>query len=250
MSERARQLFSFDDYVMVEEMSPIKHAFLHGHGWAMAGATPEHAALAAKVASLLDRQLEGRPCRVFSSDLRVRVKATGLGTYPDVSVVCGRLEMDPDDPKKHTVTTPKVSSCLTRPGASTCGGGWAASGRGPWPRGMASPRWARSRVPSRSTTCIVTTRVRRTRGLGGTNCAGLRRRVRGRHCAATVRSSASTQGVGYCDATARCSPTERPSARCSRDHSASEQAELAAARFQSLRWTATDEKSLHARTRK
>lgn len=108
MSERARQLFSFDDYVMVEEMSPIKHEFLDGHVWAMAGGTPERAALAAKVASLLDRQLEGRPCRVFSSDLRVRVKATGLGTYPDVSVVCGRLEIDPDDPKKHTVTNPKV----------------------------------------------------------------------------------------------------------------------------------------------
>jgi len=75
VSERARQRFTFYDYV---------------------------------VASLLDRQLEGRPCRVFSSDLRVRVKASGLGTYPDVSVVCGRLELDPDDPKKHTVTNPRV----------------------------------------------------------------------------------------------------------------------------------------------
>lgn len=108
MSEPARQLFSFYDYVMVEEMSPIKHEFLDGHVWAMAGGTPEHAALAAKVASLLDRQLEGRPCRVFSSDLRVRVKATGLGTYPDVAVICGHLELDPDDPKKHTVTNPRV----------------------------------------------------------------------------------------------------------------------------------------------
>ena len=41
--------------------------------------------------------LVGRPCRVFSSDVRVRVRATGLTTYPDVSVVCGAIERDPED---------------------------------------------------------------------------------------------------------------------------------------------------------
>jgi hypothetical protein len=55
MSDAARQLFSFYDYVLVEEMSPIKHEFLTGQVWAMAGGTPEHAAVAAKVISLLDQ---------------------------------------------------------------------------------------------------------------------------------------------------------------------------------------------------
>jgi len=45
---------------------------------------------------------------VFSSHLRVRVKATGLATYPDVSVGCGQLELDPDDPRRHTATNPRV----------------------------------------------------------------------------------------------------------------------------------------------
>jgi Uma2 family endonuclease len=108
VTEAARQLFSFYDYVLVEEMSPIKHEFLEGQVWAMAGGTPERAAVAAAVIGLLHRQLEGQPCRVFSSDLRIRVQATGLGTYPDASVVCGALELDPDDPKRHTVTNPRV----------------------------------------------------------------------------------------------------------------------------------------------
>jgi Uma2 family endonuclease len=43
---------------------------------------------------------------VFSSDLRVRVRATGLATYPDVTVICGQLELDPEDPKGHTATNP------------------------------------------------------------------------------------------------------------------------------------------------
>jgi Uma2 family endonuclease len=62
----------------------------------------------AKIVAILDGALRGRPCRVFSSDLRVRVQATGLGTYPDVTVVSDKLEMDPEDHKRHTVTNPRV----------------------------------------------------------------------------------------------------------------------------------------------
>ncbi len=38
----------------------------------------------------------------------MRVQATGLGTYPDVTVICGHLELDPEDPKKHTALNPRV----------------------------------------------------------------------------------------------------------------------------------------------
>jgi Uma2 family endonuclease len=64
----------------------------------MAGGTPEHAALSVAVSSALLAQLRGGSCRVYSSDLRVRVLATGLVTYPDVTVVCGELERDPESP--------------------------------------------------------------------------------------------------------------------------------------------------------
>ena len=74
----------------------------------MAGGSPEHARIAANIAATLAAQLAGRRCAVFSSDLRVRVMPTGLATYPDITVVCGHLEFDPDDPKKHTVTNPTL----------------------------------------------------------------------------------------------------------------------------------------------
>ena len=86
----------------------MKHEFLHGEVWAMAGGSPEHSALAGAVTTALSIQLTGKPCRVFTSDLRVRVLATGLGTYPDVTVICGSLQLDPDDPKRHTAMNPKV----------------------------------------------------------------------------------------------------------------------------------------------
>lgn len=106
--EHARQRYSFLEYLELEETSPVKHEFMDGHVWAMAGGSPDHAAMAVNVAALLREQLRGRPCRVFSSDLRVRVLATGLGTYPDVTVVCDEMQSDPADPKGHTVINPRL----------------------------------------------------------------------------------------------------------------------------------------------
>jgi Uma2 family endonuclease len=98
--------YTFREYLTTEEDSPIKHEYLEGQIYAMAGGTPEHAALAAAVTTKLGVALAGTRCRVYSSDLRVRALATGLGTYPDVSVVCGKREHDPED--ANTVVNPTV----------------------------------------------------------------------------------------------------------------------------------------------
>jgi len=58
------------------------------------------------VGAALLNQTRGGPCRVHSSDLRVRSLATGLTTYPDVTVVCGPYETDPQD--KNTIVNPRV----------------------------------------------------------------------------------------------------------------------------------------------
>lgn len=108
MTLLARQVFTFDAYVELEARSTVKHEFLDGQVWAMAGGSPEHAAIAGAVIRLLGQALVGRRCRVFTSDLRVRVAATGLGTYPDAAVICGAVEADPDDRSGHTVVNPTV----------------------------------------------------------------------------------------------------------------------------------------------
>ena len=108
MSQLARHPYSFDEYVELEEMSPIKHEYLDGAVWAMAGGSPEHAAVAANVIARLSEALRGRRCRVFSSDLRIRVGQTGLGTYPDASVICDDVELDPEDRKGHTALNPTL----------------------------------------------------------------------------------------------------------------------------------------------
>jgi Uma2 family endonuclease len=97
--------YSFKDYLAVEESNPVRHEFLDGEIYAMAGGTILHAALTVAASSALDAKLTGR-CRVFSSDLRIRCLATGLACYPDVTVICGNVDTDPES--KDTVANPTV----------------------------------------------------------------------------------------------------------------------------------------------
>ena len=98
--------YSWAEYLALEASSNVKHEYLDGQIYGMAGGTPEHAAVTAAVIGLLFAQLRGGRCRLYDADLRVRVRATGLATYPDVTVVCGPREQDPED--EHAVTNPTL----------------------------------------------------------------------------------------------------------------------------------------------
>ncbi|MEP7120563.1 MAG: Uma2 family endonuclease [Byssovorax sp.] len=107
MNEPARKVtFTFAEYLEQERTSDIKHEFVNGEIFDMAGGTIEHGRLAARMTKTLGIQLDGRPCDAFTADVRVRVLATGLATYPDLSVVCGALERDPAD--VNTIVNPIV----------------------------------------------------------------------------------------------------------------------------------------------
>jgi Uma2 family endonuclease len=95
--------YTYAEYLGLEASSNVKHEFLGGQIYAMAGGTPEHAALAAAVVGLLFNQLRG--CRAYDSDLRVRTPS-GLATYPDVTVICGPSQRDDVDPQ--AVTNPTL----------------------------------------------------------------------------------------------------------------------------------------------
>lgn len=88
MQAAERILVTDDEYIERERQSETKNELLHGEIMAMAGASPKHNAIAANVAGTLRALLKRQPCIVFSSDQRVHVEATGLCTYPDVTVAC------------------------------------------------------------------------------------------------------------------------------------------------------------------
>jgi Uma2 family endonuclease len=89
---------TYASYAEAEKRSDTKHEWHDGIVVAMAGGTPRHGALSARVTIALGAIVAGRPCQVFTSDVKVRIRPTRLGTHPDVSVVCGPLQVDDEDP--------------------------------------------------------------------------------------------------------------------------------------------------------
>lgn len=93
-------------YLALERDSDQKHEWLDGQVYAMAGGSIAHGQLATQALIEISRLARACGCRVFGSDVKVRVRATGLATYPDGSVVCGPIERDPED--THAINNPSV----------------------------------------------------------------------------------------------------------------------------------------------
>jgi Uma2 family endonuclease len=103
----ARHHYTYEDYLAYELNSELKHEFEEGEIFAMAGGSPRHSALASRISAAIENT---RPpgSTAFQSDIRIRVLATGRATYPDVSMVCGPIEIDAADRSGTTITNPTL----------------------------------------------------------------------------------------------------------------------------------------------
>ena len=78
-----------EDYLDLERQSDIRHEFLDGFVYAMAGESPTHSTICFNLAGSLHAQLKDSPCRGFSPNMKVRAGEKGLYAYPDLMIVCG-----------------------------------------------------------------------------------------------------------------------------------------------------------------
>lgn len=83
-------------YLLAERDSAQRHEYLNGERVAIADGSRAHNLLATRVARLLGNRLEGGPCRVYQSDMKVRIESANRFYYPDVMVCCGPVEAEPD----------------------------------------------------------------------------------------------------------------------------------------------------------
>ncbi len=115
MSSQPRPHLSAEEYLAFERAAAGKHEYHDGELFAMAGASRAHAQIVTNLVASLAGQLRGRPCSVYSSDLRVKVSSTGLYTYPDVVIACGehRFEDEHDDTLLNPVVIIEVLSPST-----------------------------------------------------------------------------------------------------------------------------------------
>ena len=82
---------SFEQFLLLLELSHTKLEWLDGIAYAMAGGSFEHSRLASRVGTLLTNALAGKPCVALQSDMLVKAPSEGesFAAFPDASVVCG-----------------------------------------------------------------------------------------------------------------------------------------------------------------
>jgi Uma2 family endonuclease len=96
MSTVPQHYITAEEYLHRERKAEFRSEYFRGEMFAMAGASANHNLIVLNAGASLREQLKKKPCRVYPSDLRLRIEATGLYTYPDLSVVCGEPRMDSD----------------------------------------------------------------------------------------------------------------------------------------------------------
>ena len=106
MSTAPKIYLSPTQYLAKERKADFKSQYYRGEMFAMAGASREHNLIVANLVGEIRNALKGRQCEVYPSDMRVKVTATGLYTYPDATVVCGDPEFE--DKQFDTLTNPTV----------------------------------------------------------------------------------------------------------------------------------------------
>jgi len=94
------------EYLALERRATTRSQYLDGEIFAMGGTSRRHNLVCLSIGAKLWDQLLERPCEVYTNDMRVRIVATGLYTYPDVVVVCGEPEFE--DEELDTLLNPTV----------------------------------------------------------------------------------------------------------------------------------------------
>lgn len=106
MTAKPNPLITVEAYLTQERYGNSKNEYFAGDVFAMAGGSESHNLIAGNTFASLHAQLRHRPCRVYPSDMRIKVRRTVLYTYPDISIVCGLPQFDDDH--RDTLLNPTV----------------------------------------------------------------------------------------------------------------------------------------------
>lgn len=81
--------YTLEEYAELEKNSEERLEYFEGNVWSMAGASPSHEDIVINIGTELKNKLRGRGCKVYGSNLRVKVPIYPPYRYPDVTAVCG-----------------------------------------------------------------------------------------------------------------------------------------------------------------
>lgn len=101
------------EYLQMEEQSPVKHEYIDGQIYAMAGASDPHVTIALNLATLLRSHVRGSGCRVYISDMKARIESLNRFYYPDVMVTCDSRDQETSTYKRFPTLIVEVLSDST-----------------------------------------------------------------------------------------------------------------------------------------
>jgi Uma2 family endonuclease len=101
------------DYLAGEGASAIRHEYVAGEVFAMAGGSKAHNTISGNVFSLLRAALRGSGCQTFIADMRVRIATQSSYYYPDVVVTCAPGDLAADSPKDHIASPGLIVEVLS-----------------------------------------------------------------------------------------------------------------------------------------
>lgn len=104
---------SAEEYMKREHLSQTKHEFKQGYVYAMAGASDAHNAVSGNLYVLIRNHLRGKGCRVYASDMKVRIDELDIYYYPDLMVTCDQNDAKYDYYKKSPCLIIEVQSSST-----------------------------------------------------------------------------------------------------------------------------------------
>ncbi len=102
------RLYTPQEYFALERQADYRSEYFKGEIFAMSGGTRRHSVIAVNILAGLHSRMINSPCTPHEANFRLKIKATGLLTYPDVSVYCGDVEFDPEDEQNETGLNPTV----------------------------------------------------------------------------------------------------------------------------------------------
>jgi Uma2 family endonuclease len=114
VAEPGGSLWTVDEYLRMERQSEIKHEYVNGTVYALAGGTRANSLIAGNLSRALGNALEDSPCRVFDADIKIRVSAT-IYRYPDVAVSCDERDARPEDEGEDAIRFPTVIAEMLSP---------------------------------------------------------------------------------------------------------------------------------------
>src|SRR5262245_50685626 len=101
---QAKPYFTVEEYVERELRADIKHEYDDGEILAMSGGSPEHSLIAMNIARAIGSRLGAGPCRVYDSNLRIRIPVKPAKyLYGDATIICGAFVRDEEDPSGQSV---------------------------------------------------------------------------------------------------------------------------------------------------